>query len=1011
MALERPTKKVEVEYQLTDIINLLEENKIDEFRTVLEKVSWSGENFGWSRNKNIEHLVNAAILKAIQAGNTEAVKILLDADIYVDRNIHEDPYSEKGLWMPLIWYAVKAGSLDIVKLLVDRKATIKRRYESGDDSAIREAVGSDQTEIAEYLFRHGAEANNVYEGWISGGTTFLAKAALNKSVPMIRLILSHTGAEGILLAISQYHTEASERVRDINRALDDKYYAPERKAHLQIKLEKYISEYKLIVSTLMDFAQGLDFPNTMYIENGFISKKVSPLTLFKLLDSIEGINFNGVSIAGKPITRELLISEKLTGAEKAIVTLNDIYKISDTARQTILTKNIDAYVKSQGGVLDKNNYLNLVPLWSAAKHGDLQTVKARLAAGVSPNEFSAGHYYGKQIPLVEAAGNGHTEICQLLLKQRGLDPTTIPLATDAAKKAGHEQLAYMLHDAQHVDQVDDKGETLLHRAVREGNVEEVTKLISRGADPNHKGKGEYPLTIAASKVYERKWYSSRKPSQEHIAIIKLLLNSGADPNLKEYRTAMEIVGTSGSLEALKLLAPVTKKQDVILPEYCVNAGKHYPWYTEIMYDSYQSNEWLDILSYLRDKYQIDLNQPESGRDEANLLHTVVRNFPNSGEISHAIYDTKRYFGGCGDRDRINKGILERVQRVKHYAYWQFLNQMKRLEWLLDNGVKPVYSNNNRTALIDFVDSSFPNHVPNAYPKVIDKLLAKGTDINFVDQESQDTALLVSAKHGSYTAVKFLLSRGANPNIRDKDGRTALFYAAGTKDDSYPKMVRKLIQHGADVTVKDNSGQTIAEYSNAIRLKWMDNELNYKQWSKKQQNEWQAEFEKTFSYLRNPQIARNIVSTAALTNNLSEKVIQLYKSENPLIDTINTRDLDEDETRILDVFRDMVTGEIMHHPVKVFETVYDLDTLLALPINKRLHPATGQPFTPSDIKPAKEVMEMMRDYSDYLLEKHPEPSNKKQKSAQSKSLFSRLFNGNTKSSDAESNNVKGSNLHP
>lgn len=1017
MALDRPAKKAEADYQLTDLITLLEENKMDDFFNVIHRESNGGGPYSsWYRStKEIEHLVDVATLKAIELKNTAAVKILFDHGIYQNKRIYENPMTEKGSWMPLIWYAVKAGSLDIVKFLVERKAEIKRGYDSGDDSAIREAVKSNQTEIAAFLLESGADANIAFRNVLGGGTTLLAKAAENQNLPMVKLIAQHTGVEGVLSAISQIYDETYERTNNIKRALEDKYFDAEKKPELKEKLEKYNRKYKLIVNTLMDHAAGLDLPETIYIkESYFDNNKKSPLHLFNLIDTIADINFIGVSIAGKPVTRDMLKAAKLPRADKALVTTNDLAKLSDVTRQSTLSARIHDSINSQGGVHDKAGYINLAPLWSAAKHGDLQTVNARLKAGVNPNETSKGNYYSKYTPLIEAASKGHTEICQLLL-EHDIDEKTIPLALDAANKAGHTALAELLHNHQHVDQVDQTGETLLHRAVREGNVTEVEKLIARGADTNHKGKGNYPLTLAASNIYNRNIYSGKQgPSKEHLAIIKLLLNAGADPDLRSYKTAMEIAGESGSLEGLKLLAPVTTKHDITPPEYHVNHGKLFPWYTDIIYDSYQSYEWLDILKYLKDEFQIDLNQPDNGRENKNLLHTVVIHFPNAGDISHAIYETKRYWGGYPVDDRVRKDIRDTTRRVKHNAYATFLAQMERLDWLLDNGISPIYKDNQGTALLDFVASSFPSHVPNSYPKILDKLIAKGTDINFVDKNTGNTALLVAAKEGSVAAVKCLLARGADANARDNDGRTALFYAAGAGfPGSYPTMVRALIQYGADTTISDYSRLSITDFTNTERQKHMENELNYKKWDRSQQNEWQAKFDKTYAYLRDAQNIRNKVLTTVGVEKLSAKVSLYAKPNlNPLIETVHLRDIKPAEDRLLDVFRDMVTGEIMRVPVKLFETVYDLDTLLALPENNRRHPATGKPFTLSDIKPAKEMLEMMKEYSDYLLEKHPEPSVKKQRSVvQQKSIFSRWFGGSKTTDDTNNKNeMKVSNSH-
>jgi ankyrin repeat protein len=57
-------------------------------------------------------------------------------------------------------------------------------------------------------------------------------------------------------------------------------------------------------------------------------------------------------------------------------------------------------------------------------------------------------------------------------------------------------------------------------------------------------------------------------------------------------------------------------------------------------------------------------------------------------------------------------------------------------------------------------------------------------------------------------VQFLLENGAEPNLRDETGRTPLHYAAASKEEVAPKIVRALISAGADPRASDNDGRTV-----------------------------------------------------------------------------------------------------------------------------------------------------------------------------------------------------------
>jgi ankyrin repeat protein len=53
------------------------------------------------------------------------------------------------------------------------------------------------------------------------------------------------------------------------------------------------------------------------------------------------------------------------------------------------------------------------------------------------------------------------------------------------------------------------------------------------------------------------------------------------------------------------------------------------------------------------------------------------------------------------------------------------------------------------------------------------------------------------------AVSALLEAGADVNAQDKDGKTALMYAAF---HSSPKIIAALLKNGADVMLKDSAGR-------------------------------------------------------------------------------------------------------------------------------------------------------------------------------------------------------------
>lgn len=91
---------------------------------------------------------------------------------------------------------------------------------------------------------------------------------------------------------------------------------------------------------------------------------------------------------------------------------------------------------------------------------------------------------------------------------------------------------------------------------------------------------------------------------------------------------------------------------------------------------------------------------------------------------------------------------------------------------------------------------------NDHIEISEFLLEKGFDPNVKNKESL-TALHIAVNRKNFDQAEALIEKGANPIIQDKKGRTALHYAvnqsSSTIDASFD-MEYLLIQHDADVNI-------------------------------------------------------------------------------------------------------------------------------------------------------------------------------------------------------------------
>jgi hypothetical protein len=84
------------------------------------------------------------------------------------------------------------------------------------------------------------------------------------------------------------------------------------------------------------------------------------------------------------------------------------------------------------------------------------------------------------------------------------------------------------------------------------------------------------------------------------------------------------------------------------------------------------------------------------------------------------------------------------------------------------------------------------------------LLGEEQYVNYRDDETGNTPLLVAASQGKMDAAKFLIEKGAYVNAVDREGQTPLMKAAVKGDMG---MVELLLNKGADVRMSDMGGRT------------------------------------------------------------------------------------------------------------------------------------------------------------------------------------------------------------
>lgn len=180
----------------------------------------------------------------------------------------------------------------------------------------------------------------------------------------------------------------------------------------------------------------------------------------------------------------------------------------------------------------------------------------------------------QSVPLRIAARTGRTEICKLFLEHKA-DPNDFeqgngyPILADAvhhpavvklliAYKANLKRRITWLGASTGASLIGDEA-TVLHYAVRHGNLESVRLLIAAGLDPNAADdQGQTPLHVAIKRAGMEK--RRKRDESQLVKIVELLLENDASLNFPDRsgRTALESAKFVGSSEQIRDL--LLKKQ-------------------------------------------------------------------------------------------------------------------------------------------------------------------------------------------------------------------------------------------------------------------------------------------------------------------------------------------------------------------------------------------------------------------------------------------------------------------
>ena len=382
----------------------------------------------------------------------------------------------------------------------------------------------------------------------------------------------------------------------------------------------------------------------------------------------------------------------------------------------------------------------------------------------------------KNTALHLAASNGHLEAARILLERGanidfrnngGLTP--LQQASQSMREGCLDIMHLLLDHGADGDACDNHGNTAIHFAASKSHFEAARMLIERGANINSQNKeGLTPLQHASQGMGER-----------YLDIMRFLLDHGANVSACDNsgNTALHFVVSEGHLEGARLLlgrgADVnSQNNEGLIPLQQASHGLR--------------RRYLDIMRLLLD-HGADL----AARD--NSGNTVLHFSVSEGHLEAARMLLER---GADVDSKNNEGLTPLVQRASQSIREGCLDIMRLL---LNRGANGDACDKHGNTALHFAASK-------GHFEAARMLIERGANVD--SQNNNGLTPLQRASQGMWKGyrdiMRLLLDYGANLAARDNIGNTTLHLVVS---EGHLKGARMLLERGADVNSQNDEGLT------------------------------------------------------------------------------------------------------------------------------------------------------------------------------------------------------------
>jgi ankyrin repeat protein len=433
----------------------------------------------------------------------------------------------------------------------------------------------------------------------------------------------------------------------------------------------------------------------------------------------------------------------------------------------------------------------------AVRNSNLEMAKVLLEGGADPNWIN--HSPGST-PIIKAIKNNHIEWVSLLLKYGAsvVFTTGFKPLVEATQQGSPEMIRLLLGAGCPVNDRDYSGTSALRNACIYCNVEVIKTLLDSGAEFDPFGADF--LAIFGAPFFMRQisglMGEQPDPTARIPQAIHAFIDAGANVDVQgqDGTTALTLAVSEGYLDVVKMLleagANPNLKGKLSAMMFFQNSDRH-----SFLRQYAQPTTALNLaaafghtnIAQVLIEYGSDLNLvDEQGRDALAIAtkeghQEIVRLLSKSCSLSEvATISTDALLGAA------KQGNLETLRSA--------------LAAGIDPNTSEAFVGRNRRDKTALMFAAEAGHL-----ECVQILLAQGADVNLSDRPGKKlgkTPLMYAAQHHHGEITHLLLVAGALVNVQDKRGETALLYAVQEKAD---RAVEHLLSFGANIHQKSWEG--------------------------------------------------------------------------------------------------------------------------------------------------------------------------------------------------------------